>query len=142
MTTVKFFDPDYIPDGKLTYSVIIARYDGRWMFVRHHDRVTWEIAGGHIEENETPSETAERELTEETGAGKFDLMCVATYSVEEEGHAGYGRLFFAEITEHGTLADNSEIAETILLDNLPDELTYPDIQPRLFERVIEFLKSE
>jgi len=22
VTTVKFFDPDYIPDGKLTYSVI------------------------------------------------------------------------------------------------------------------------
>jgi 8-oxo-dGTP pyrophosphatase MutT (NUDIX family) len=65
VTIVKFFDQDYIPDGRLTYSVIVARYGGRWMFVRHHDRATWEIAGGHIEENETPSYTARRELTEE-----------------------------------------------------------------------------
>jgi len=75
VTTVKFFDPDYIPDIKLTYSVIVARYDGRWMFVRHHDRATWEIA------------------------------------------------------------------ETILMDTLPENLTYPDIQPHLFKKVIEFLKS-
>ena len=141
MTIVKFFDPDYLPDGKLTYSVIVARYGSRWMFVRHHDRATWEIAGGHIEENETPSYTARRELTEETGAREFDLVCVATYSVEKEGHTGYGRLFFAEIKTRGTLEDNSEIAETILLDNLPEELTYPDIQPHLFRKVIEFLKS-
>jgi len=141
VTTVKFFDPDYIPDGKFTYSVIVARYGGRWMFVRHHDRATWEIAGGHIEENETPSNTASRELTEETGAMEFDLVCVATYSVEKDGHTGYGRLFFAKIKIQGTLEDNSEIAETILMDTLPENLTYPDIQPHLFKKVTEFLKS-
>ncbi len=142
MTRVSFFDPDFVPEGELTYSVIVARYDGRWILVRHHDRNTWEIPGGHIEKDEIPFNAACRELTEETGARGFDLKCVATYSVTKDGHTGFGRLFFAEITKHGTLAGNSEIAETILLDNLPDELTYPDIQPHLFRKVIEFVKNK
>ena len=142
MTTVSFFDPDYLHDGKLTYSVIVARYEGRWVFVRHHDRTTWEIPGGHIEKNETPSDAASRELTEETGAKEFDLACVATYSVEKHGHTGFGRLYFAQVKALGSLADGTEIAELKLLDTIPVELTYPDIQPHLFRRVIEFVKDK
>ncbi len=68
MTEVKFFDPLFVPDSKLTYSVISARFKGKWIFVRHQKRSTWEIAGGHIEEGETSFEAAGRELMEETGA--------------------------------------------------------------------------
>ena len=45
--------PLYIPDSKLTYSVISARFESKWIFVRHQKRSTWEIAGGHIEKGET-----------------------------------------------------------------------------------------
>lgn len=142
MTTVRFHDAAFIPAGGLIYSVIAARLDGRWIFVRHHDRLTWEIAGGHIENNESPDDTARRELIEETGAREFSLNYVATYSVEKDGTTGYGRLFFAEVTKSGTLPENTEIAEIALMDNLPENLTYPDIQPHLFRKVIEFLKPK
>ena len=49
MVKVEFYDTDYYPDGKLTYSVITARYKGSWILVRHRDRQTLEIPGGHIE---------------------------------------------------------------------------------------------
>ena len=68
MTEVKFYDPLFDPGTKLTYSVISAIFDGKWIFVRHQDRITWEIAGGHIEEGETSDDAAGRELKEETGA--------------------------------------------------------------------------
>jgi 8-oxo-dGTP diphosphatase len=140
MTEVKFYDPFFEPETKLTYSVISARFGNKWIFVRHQKRTTFEIAGGHIEEGETSFEAAGRELMEETGAIRFNLDCIATYSVKKDGETGYGRLYLAEVFELGPIPDNSEIAEVILLDHLPENLTHPDIQPYLFNRTLEFLR--
>jgi 8-oxo-dGTP diphosphatase len=139
MTEVTFYDPLFIPDSKLTYSVISARFKSRWIFVRHQKRSTWEIAGGHIEEGETSLEAAGRELMEETGALRFRLDCIATYSVTMNGETGWGRLYLAEVFEIGSIPDISEIAEMKLSDHLPENLTHPDIQPHLFNRTIDFL---
>jgi 8-oxo-dGTP diphosphatase len=139
MTLVNFYDPLFIPDSVLTYSVISARYESKWILVRHQDRTTWEIPGGHIEAGETSFEAAGRELMEETGAIKFNLDCIATYSVTVDGKTGWGRLYIAEVFEIGPIPDISEIAEIYLMDNLPANLTHPDIQPHLFNKTIEFL---
>ena len=139
MTEVKFYDPLFVPDSKLTYSVISARYENKWVFVRHQKRSTWEIAGGHIETGETSFEAAGRELREETGAVKFNLSCIATYSVTIDGETGWGRLYLAEVIEIGPIPDISEIAEISLSDHLPENLTHPDIQPHLFNRTNEFI---
>jgi 8-oxo-dGTP diphosphatase len=141
MVMVTFYDPEFIPEGKLTYSVISARYQGNWVLVRHKDRKTLEIPGGHIEENETPLEAADRELREETGASEFTIECVATYSVTLNGSTGYGRLYFAEVSEMGDFADRFEIGEVFLMGSLPENLTYPLIQPVLFERVIRYIQG-
>ena len=140
MTAVNFFDALFIPDLKLTYSVISARYRAKWIFVRHQKRSTWEISGGHIEKGETSLEAARRELFEETGAIKFTIDCVATYSVTIDGDTGWGRLYIAEVSELGPIPDISEIAKISFSDRLPELLTYPDIQPHLFIKTIEFLK--
>lgn len=142
MTEVKFHDPSFEPEDKLTYSVISARYESRWIFVRHQRRSTLEIAAGHIEPGETSYDAAYRELMEETGAIKFNLECVATYSVTKNGITGYGRLYFAEVFEIGQVPDISEIAEVVLLDSLPEDLTYPDIQPVLFRKSLEYLGNK
>ncbi len=140
MTRVKFYDINFMPSRGLTFSVIAARHKGRWIFVRHHDRSTWEIPAGHIEDDESPDEAARRELKEETGAEEFTLSCVATYSVEKSGNTGYGRLYFAEVTRLGNLPAGSEIAEVVLMDDLPGNLTYSDIQPVLFDKVLKFIR--
>lgn len=140
MTEVKFYDPLFLPDSQLTYSVISAKYKNKWIFVRHQKRTTWEITGGHIEEGESSFEAAGRELMEETGAEKFNLHCIATYSVTIEGETGWGRLYMAEVVEIGPISDVSEIAEIIFSDHLPVNLTYPDIQPDLFHKSAEYLE--
>jgi 8-oxo-dGTP diphosphatase len=142
MAIVNFHDILFEPAEGLIYSVIAARYAGKWIFVRHHERSNWEIPGGHIENNESPFVAAGRELMEETGAVEFILDCVSTYSVEKDGNTGYGRLFLAEVSKLGELPGNSEIAELIMKDNLPENLTYPDIQPHLFRRVNEYLNTK
>jgi 8-oxo-dGTP diphosphatase len=142
MTEVNFYDPFLDPGVKLTYSVISARYKDKWLFVRHHKRSTYEIAGGHIEEGESPDEAASRELEEETGATRFNIVCISTYSVNKDGETGWGRLYFAEILEMGPIPDISEIQEVVMLDSIPDHPTHPDIQPHLFRRTLEFLNGD
>ncbi len=141
MTIVNFYDPLFLPLENLTYSVINARFNGKWILVRHNNRITWEIPGGHIKAGETPDEAAKRELMEETGAREFKIKCIATYSVEKKGYTGFGRLYLAEVTRLGPIPDISEIAEIQLLDSLPDELTYHDIQPLLFKKVLDYLEK-
>jgi len=141
MTEVNFYNPLFDPNVKLTYSVISARYKGKWLFVRHHKRSTFEIAGGHIEEGESPDEAASRELEEETGAIRFNIVCISTYSVKKDGETGWGRLYFADVHEKGPIPDISEIEEVVMLDHIPDHPTHPDIQPHLFRKTIEYLGS-
>jgi len=122
---VRFYD--HVDDALLKYAVIIARYQGKWVFCRHRERDTLEIPGGHREPGETILETARRELAEETGASAFTLTPVCAYSFRD-----YGMLYCAEITAlDGGL--HHEISEIDLMDGLPERWTYPLIQPKLIE---------
>ncbi|MBA4322858.1 MAG: NUDIX hydrolase, partial [Odoribacter sp.] len=141
MVKVTFYDPDFLPVDKLIYSVVTARYNEEWVFVRHHHRDTFEIPGGHIEENETPEDAARRELIEETGAEKFRIFCISTYSVTQNDETRFGKLYFADISVIGPVPDISEIVEISFLKSIPVQVTYPEIQPVLFNKVIEWLKA-
>jgi 8-oxo-dGTP diphosphatase len=142
MVEVKFYDPEFVPAVHLLFSVIAARFKDRWIFVRHKQRSTWEIPGGHIEEGESSDEAASRELMEETGAINFDIDRVATYSVYKDGKMGFGRLYYAGVVTMGRIPEGSEIAEVMFADDIPENLTWFDIQPHLFNRVVELLKSK
>ena len=136
MLPVTFHNPGEIEISTLKYAVICARYQGRWILCRHKERSTWEIPGGHIEPGETALEAAKRELWEETGVRNVDIRPVCVYKVSR-----YGMLFFAEAHSMDTIPEGSEIAETQIFDRLPDNLTYPFIQPHLFEKVQGWLNT-
>lgn len=140
MLTITFHNNNGIPDKLLKFAVIAARYDGKWIFCRHKQHTTWEIPGGHREYfdnvvGENILDTAKRELYEETGAVDFEIKPVCVYGVTSEGQTTYGLLCFAEIKALGELPPEMEIGEIKLFDTLPDKLTYPEIQPELFEKV-------
>jgi|LGVF01.2.fsa_nt_gb 8-oxo-dGTP pyrophosphatase MutT (NUDIX family)/L-amino acid N-acyltransferase YncA len=117
---------------KLKYVVIVAKYEDQLIMVRHKDRTTYEIPGGHIEVGESPDEAAKRELFEETGAIDFELTSVGDYSVEES----YGRLYFAKVNELGPLPASEIIEVTTVNDDMI--WTYDKIQPFLLEFVENF----
>lgn len=135
MIEVTYCKTGDIDDSLLRFAVIAARYREKWVFCRHKERDTWEIPGGHREPGENINATALRELQEETGALEAQLQQISVYGVTRDGITTYGALFFAEITELGALPEEMEIGEVRLFDRLPDNLTYPEIQSALYNRV-------
>lgn len=131
---VNFYDT--MKDGLLKFAVIIAKYENKYVFCKHRERSTFEIPGGHREAGENILNTAKRELHEETGAVGFEITPVCVYSVIDKdnfnGEETFGMLYFADIKSFEKELHN-EIEKIVFLDKMPNNLTYPTIQPYLME---------
>ena len=101
MIKVDFHELGNVKDELLKFAVIVAEYENKWIYVRHRERDTWEIPGGHREKGEDINDTAKRELFEETGAKGFTIKSVGDYSVTRDNVSTYGRLFHGVVTEIG-----------------------------------------
>lgn len=124
----------------LKFAVIISQHNGKWVFCKHKERNTYELPGGHREQNESILETAKRELYEETGALQFDITPICVYSVIGKNRVNQTgeETFFANIkTFENEL--NSEMESVSFFDILPTEWTYPLIQPML---ITEYLRRK
>ena len=144
MLEVNFYDT--VDDDLLKFAVIISQSNGKWVMCKHKERDTYEVPGGHREEGEDILETAKRELQEETGAVKFGIEPLCVYSVtgknsvNETGEESFGLLCFAEIEEFSGKLE-SEIEKVELMDELPENWTYPLIQPILLEKFWQMEKQ-
>ena len=131
MTQVKFFDS--VNDSLLKFAVIITKSAEKWVLCKHKERTTYEVPGGHREEGESIEETARREIYEETGALEYTIVPVCAYSVQKDsGQETFGMLYYAEVAFFEAEL-HSEIEKIVLTEELPENWTYPDIQPKLIE---------
>ena len=136
MTKVQFYDR--VDDRKLKFAVIVTKAQGHWVFCKHRERDTLEVPGGHREPGEDILTTAKRELYEETGAVDFSIRPVCVYSVTAprnfDGQETFGILFYADVKAFEKEL-HSEIERIVIRDDLPENLTYPEIQPYLMREV-------
>ena len=125
--------------GDYIYVVICTFYKDRIILSRQKKKQTWETQGGHIEEGESPIETARRELFEESGIRDAAIIPVCDYyGYDATSHAN-GMVFAAIVHELGSLP-NSEMAEVKTFDHFPEELSYPFVTPVLFEECRKRIK--
>ncbi|MED4019184.1 hypothetical protein [Sutcliffiella cohnii] len=120
---IEFSNIGAVSDRELKFAVISAMYKGKWLYVKHKDRNSWEIPGGHREPGE---------IIYETGCKEVDLVPICDYSLDDSVNKIFGRLFFARV---------KEIGQVKLFDNLPKNLTYLEIQPKLFKKTLAFIKD-
>ena len=139
MKQVAFYEK--ADDELLQFAVIAAKYQGRWVLCKHKKRSTWEFPGGHREAGETIEAAAVRELYEETGAAEYRMVPVSVYSVTDQAQSGekqaesFGMLFSAEISRFDQLPPTFEMEKIECFENPPDNWTYPEIQPLLFQHL-------
>ena len=139
MKQVAFYEK--ADDELLQFAVIAAKYQGRWVLCKHKERSTWEFPGGHREAGETIEAAAVRELYEETGAAEYRMVPVSVYSVTDQAQSGekqaesFGMLFSAEISRFDQLPPAFEMEKIECFENPPDNWTYPEIQPLLFQHL-------
>ncbi len=122
------------------YTVICTSYQGKWLMSRHRMRNTWETQGGHIEPGETPMDCARRELFEESGVRDAELIPVCDYWGFDDFGCSNGVVFLAIVHSLGKLPE-SEMKETGLFEQLPEELTYPMVTPVLCREAEQVLKQ-
>ena len=67
---------------------------------------------------------------------KFTIKPLFDYWVKDPKDASYGEVFFADIETLDAMPV-SEMAETALFNELPENLTYPNITPHLFRWAAE-----
>ena len=130
---VKFYEQ--AEDSLLKFAVIVSKSCGKWVFCKHRERDTYEVPGGHREPGEQIEDTAERELQEETGAIDYTIVPICVYSVirdDKDGEESFGMLYYADI-ETFERELHSEIEKIVLSEHLPENWTYPLIQPKLME---------
>lgn len=136
MLEVKFYNN--VADELLKFAVIISKTENKWVFCKHKERDTYEIPGGRREKGEAIFDTAKRELYEETGALKYEIIPICVYSVtgktrvNEKGDESFGMLYFANIETFESVL-HSEMEKVELFDELPKDWTYPLIQPKLIK---------
>ncbi|MNP68279.1 NUDIX domain protein [compost metagenome] len=95
------------------------------------------MPGGKRECGESIDNTAQRELFEETGAQSFEISPLFDYSVtRDEAEESFGRVYYAEVKELQGIPFGSEIREVGFMNDLPESLTYPAIQPILYRQAI------
>ncbi len=134
----RIYPINYLKNYKFT--VICANYQGKWILSKHKKRDTWETQGGHIEEVETPLECARRELFEESGITDADIYPVCDYWGFNSKACSNGMVFLAVVHSLGELPE-SEMKEIGIFDSLPEELTYPQVSPRLYEEAAKLMKG-
>ena len=139
--SIKFLPTNTVADEQIVFVILMAqRPNGKWLFVRHRERTTWEMPAGHREEGETAMEGAKRELYEETGAIEYSIRSLLQYAGIYKERKVFGEIFYASVDKLGDLPP-FEIAEVIELDTMPneDQLTYPDLQPSFFKEALRHL---
>jgi len=113
-------------DAPLTHSLVVVKCQDKFLMMFNKWRKSWELPGGVIEPGESPKDCALRELFEETNQkiNHIEFIGLMKFHLQPSFHGPerteYGALFYAELSELASFAENDEAAEITLWDGTSD----------------------
>ncbi len=108
----------YTIDAPLTHSLVVAKYNNKYLLIFDKWKKYWELPGGVREKDESARECAIRELYEETNQ-KVETLAfkgLMKFQLKPDNRLEYGALFSCEITTLQPFEENDEAAEIIFWD--------------------------
>ncbi len=141
-TEVTYYEKEfYLTENKVWFVIIVSRYNGKWVYVQHKDRDTWELPWGHKEHGERLVVAAKRELYEETGASEFDIKHMGYWSlVDDKNLKTYWAVYFSEVYKFDKMPI-SEISKKELFESVPENITYPNVHPMIYNKVVTKIRG-
>ena len=126
---------DYIVDAPLTHSLVVAKYKEKYLLMFNKWKQYWELAGGIIDEGETPRECAVRELYEETNQSVTHLKFkgLMKFKLKPDDRLEYGALYSGEIEELKAFKENEEAEQIIFWDKRSNIGYIDEIDEKLLE---------
>jgi 8-oxo-dGTP diphosphatase len=115
-------DDTHIP---LTFTLVVARHQERYLLIFDTTRDQWEIPGGGIERGETPEHCARRELFEESTqtAEQLSFSGLFKLRLQPDGRIEYGALYSTVLSEIRPFIPNEE-AERMTFWKPEDQLEH------------------
>ena len=112
-------EEDVIANGEyrpLTSSLLVVKGEKGFMLLFNRWRQEWELAGGMIDEGETPREAAIRECSEESGCEAVNVRFVGILKFflvpsrnQTKARIEYTALYAAALAEERTFRENDEM---------------------------------
>ncbi|MDR3626127.1 MAG: NUDIX hydrolase [Ignavibacteriaceae bacterium] len=122
--------------------------DGKILLVKEKADGGWTLPGGWADPNETPSESVEREVLEESGFIVKTQKVLAVYDRAKQGHKPpfpfhVFKLFFLCDLKGGisTLSNETDGVDFFEENNIPDVLSKSRVLKSQIERFFEFYKN-
>jgi 8-oxo-dGTP pyrophosphatase MutT (NUDIX family) len=94
--------------GKLEFAVVIAHSRDGEVLVFNRYRHVWELPGGFIGADESPRDTASRELAEEAGCASGEIEWLGVVEVDD-GLRHLGAVFGCDVDDVPEVMDTEEI---------------------------------
>lgn len=118
--------PDH-PDLPIIFSCVVAKHQGKTLFVLNAWRKGWELPAGLIEPDETPDETARREMLEESGQIASSLTFAGMLLLRlKRGGLELGTIYTAEIDSLQPFVPNEEVSQIMFWDLVQPVAEYVD----------------
>ena len=115
---LQFSIPETETSIPMPLALIVAKHQGKTLFIFNSWRNAWELPGGMIEPNELPHEAAIRELAEETGQLVSVMQYVGwmKFCLKPDDRLELGALFRCDLETIQPFQANPEASRMILWD--------------------------